>query len=83
MSNLKEELNNYKDKKSSYKYIGLLIVVFVIAILIYIFFPKSLLEFNKAAIINAKKVRIGTIYSQSTKVFFKESQNLSSRNIFA
>ena len=34
MSNLKEELNNYKDKKSSYKYIGLLIIVFVIAILI-------------------------------------------------
>ncbi|MCT7546778.1 efflux RND transporter periplasmic adaptor subunit [Aliarcobacter cryaerophilus] len=41
MSNLKEELNNYKDKKSSYKYIGLLIIIFVIAILIYIFFPKS------------------------------------------
>ena len=41
MSNLKEELNNYKDKKSSYKYIGLLIIVFVIAILIYMFFPKS------------------------------------------
>ena len=43
MSNLKEELNNYKDKKSSYKYIGLLIIVFfVIAILIYIFFPKMI-----------------------------------------
>ena len=41
MSNLKEELNNYKDKKSSYKYIGLLIIVFVIAILIYMFFPKN------------------------------------------
>ena len=41
MSNLKEELNNYKDKKSSYKYIGLLIIVFVIAILIYIFFHIS------------------------------------------
>ena len=41
MSNLKEELNNYKDKKNSYKYIGLLIIVFVIAILIYMFFPKS------------------------------------------
>ena len=41
MSNLKEELNNYKDKKSSYKYIGLLIIVFVIATLIYMFFPKS------------------------------------------
>ena len=41
MSNLKEELNNYKDKKSYYKYIGLLIIVFVIAILIYMFFPKS------------------------------------------
>lgn len=41
MSNLKDELNNYKDKKSSYKYIGLLIIVFVIAILIYMFFPKN------------------------------------------
>ena len=41
MSNLKEELNNYKDKKSSYKYIIFGIVVFVIAILIYMFFPKS------------------------------------------
>ena len=41
MSNLKEELNNYKDKKNSYKYIGLLIVIFVIAILIYMFFPKN------------------------------------------
>ena len=41
MSNLKEELNNYKDKKSSYKYIILGIVVFVIAILIYMFFPKN------------------------------------------
>ncbi len=41
MSNLKEELNNYKDKKSSYKYIIFGIVVFVIAILIYIFFPKN------------------------------------------
>ena len=41
MSNLKEELNNYKDKKSYYKYIGLLIIVFVIAILIYMFFPKN------------------------------------------
>ena len=29
MSNLKDELNNYKDKKNSYKYIGLLIVIFV------------------------------------------------------
>lgn len=41
MSNLKDELNNYKDKKSSYKYIILGIVVFVIAILIYMFFPKN------------------------------------------
>ena len=41
MSNLKDELNNYKDKKNSYKYIGLLIIVFVIAILIYMFFPKN------------------------------------------
>ena len=30
MSNLKEELNNYKDKKSSYKYIGLLIIVLLL-----------------------------------------------------
>ena len=41
MSNLKEELNNYKDKKNSYKYIILGVVVFVIAILIYMFFPKN------------------------------------------
>ncbi len=41
MSNLKDELNNYKDKKSSYKYIIFGIVVFVITILIYMFFPKN------------------------------------------
>jgi hypothetical protein len=36
MSNLKEELNNYKDKKSSYKYIGLLIIVFCRKVILFI-----------------------------------------------
>ena len=58
MSNLKEELNNYKDKKSSYKYIGLLIVIFVIAILIYIFFPKS--DSQKIEYVTSK-VKIGDL----------------------
>ena len=41
MSNLQSELNSYKGAKNSYKYIGLIIIVLVIAALIYIFLPKQ------------------------------------------
>ena len=58
MSNLKEELNNYRDKKNSYKYIILGIVVFVIAILIYMFFPKN--DNQKIEYVTSK-VKIGDL----------------------
>lgn len=41
MSNLSKELNNYKDSKKSYKFISLIIVILVVTILIYMFFPKQ------------------------------------------
>lgn len=72
MSNLKEELNNYKDKKSSYKYIGLLIIVFVIAILIYIFFPKS--DSQKVEYITSK------VNSGDLKVVVSASGNIKPTN---
>src|SRR5574344_1331904 len=72
MSNLKEELNNYKDKKSSYKHIGLLIIVFVIAILIYIFFPKS--DSQKVEYITSK------VNSGDLKVVVSASGNIKPTN---
>lgn len=72
MSNLKEELNNYKDKKSSYKYIGLLIIIFVIAILIYIFFPKS--DSQKVEYITSK------VNSGDLKVVVSASGNIKPTN---
>ncbi|MGJ0364132.1 efflux RND transporter periplasmic adaptor subunit [Aliarcobacter cryaerophilus] len=72
MSNLKEELNNYKDKKSSYKYIGLLIIIFVIAILIYMFFPKS--DSQKVEYITSK------VNSGDLKVVVSASGNIKPTN---
>ena len=72
MSNLKEELNNYKDKKSSYKYIGLLIIVFVIAILIYMFFPKN--DSQKVEYITSK------VNSGDLKVVVSASGNIKPTN---
>ena len=72
MSNLKEELNNYKDKKSSYKYIIFGIVVFVIAILIYMFFPKN--DSQKVEYITSK------VNSGDLKVVVSASGNIKPTN---
>ncbi len=41
MSNLRNELNSYKSSNKSYKYISLIVVSLIVAILVYIFFPKE------------------------------------------